>query len=179
MHRVCGLHYQDNSCKACFMHGCPHAWHMPRVGYALLHSLLLQSPSAAVRWSALMELKVTKEWGPRCGILSVLLLAAFLASLWGSLKRQLLCETFDFSPPYPLPQRSLCLSTLPSCWAWKSPASFSSSLACLTGSEIHIQPQSSDPQNRCCVSDTIKEQIRQSVKELAKQRLKSGVGSRI
>lgn len=173
------MHYQDNSCKAFFMHGCPHAWHMPRVGYALLHSLPLQSPSAAVRWNALMQLKVTKEWGARCGILSVHLLAAFLTSLRGSLKWQLFCETFDFSPPYPLPRRSLCLSTLPSCWAWKSPASFSSSLACLTGSKIHIQPQSSDPRNRCCIFGTIKEQIRQSVRELAKQRLKSGVGSHI
>lgn len=110
MHRVCGLRCQDNSCKACFMHGCPHAWRTPRVGSsALLHSLPLQSPSAAVRWSALMQLKVTKEWGARCGILSVLLPAAFLTSLWGSLKWQLLCETFDFSAPlssapaFPLP----------------------------------------------------------------------------
>lgn len=43
------------------------------------------------------------------------------------------------------------------------------SFSCLTGSETRIQPQSSDPQKGCRISDNIKEQIRQSVRELAKR----------
>lgn len=39
----------------------------------------------------------------------------------------------------------------------------------LSGSEIHIHPQSSHPQKGCFISDNIKEQIRQSVTEQAKQ----------
>lgn len=35
-------------------------------------------------------------------------------------------------------------------------------LAFLSGSEVHIQPQSSDPERVCCISDNIREQIRQS-----------------
>lgn len=55
----------------------------------------------------------------------VLLLAAFLISLWRPQMASLLWNLWLLSPAFPL--CSLCLSIFPSCWAWKSPISFYSS----------------------------------------------------
>lgn len=88
-------------------------------------------------------------------------------------KWQVFCETHDFSP---LPLRpTFPLSLYPSLlFGMKEPHFFLffpfwPSFSCLTGSETRIQPQSSDPQKGCRISDNIKEQIRQSVRELSKR----------
>lgn len=52
-------------------------------------------------------------------------------------------------------------------------------LAFLSGSEVHIQPQSSDPERVCCISDNIREQIRQSYGGAGRAGVRESVGSHI
>lgn len=148
------------------MHGCACARHMHRkhVLCASLHNLLPRNPSAAVRCGDMVQWRVAKEWGTRCG-------CAWLFSSWLSFFP--LCEDLRMAS---LLWDSCRLLTL-----YSSPCVPSVSLSCppvgheraiflsllhilafLSGSEVHIQPQSSDPERVCCISDNIREQIRQS-----------------
>lgn len=148
------------------MHGCARARHMHRkhVLCASLHNLLPRNPSAAVRCGDMVQWRVAKEWGTRCG-------CAWLFSSWLSFFP--LCEDLRMAS---LLWDSCRLLTL-----YSSPCVPSVSLSCppvgheraiflsllhilafLSGSEVHIQPQSSDPERVCCISDNIREQIRQS-----------------
>lgn len=165
------------------MHGCACARHMHRkhVLCASLHNLLPRNPSAAVRYGVMVQWRVAKEWGTRCG-------CAWLFSSWLSFFP--LCEDLRMAS---LLWDSCRLLTL-----YSSPCVPSVSLSCppvgheraiflsllhilafLSGSEVHIQPQSSDPERVCCISDNIREQIRQSYGGAGRAGVRESVGSHI
>lgn len=165
------------------MHGCARARHMHRkhVLCASLHNLLPRNPSAAVRCGVMVQWRVAKEWGTRCGCawlfsswLSFFPLCEDLrmaSLLWDScrlltLYSSLCVPSVSLSCPPVGHERAIFLSLL-------------HILAFLSGSEVHIQPQSSDPERVCCISDNIREQIRQSYGGAGRAGVRESVGSHI
>lgn len=148
--------------------------HRKKVPCAPLHCLPVWTLSAAVRCCVLMQRKVVKELGnPLWLCMSVLLLAVFLLSLRRPLNGR---SSVRLTTPLPLlcPHvPSVSLSSPPVGHERAPSLSLLLVLALyfslLSGGEIQVQPQGSDPQTGCYISDNIRGQIRQEVRGPAEQ----------
>lgn len=156
------------------MHGCAYAGHMYRkhalcAPCTIRPAVELISCCQVLRFAAMECYK--RVGNPLWFCMSILLPSVFLLSLWRpqngrcaarlSTSLPLLCPlvpSVSLSFPPVGHEKALLLSRLP----------ILAFLLLLSAGEIHIQSQSSDPQKGFCISDNIREQIRQSIRGLAK-----------